>query len=1206
MLILEDMGIKEIRLSNAVKSLANSSDGLIGSVRLAGEAWEENAALANETEKRYGTLESRLAITGNAANNLKVAIGDQLTPAIGVFSDMGTKALNWLTGIVENHPEVTAAITGMSVGLGVLAVSVGAVTLAVDVLKPALLKLGTVFNYHPVFAAITGFVTLASAVATAVAVMKSNEKAVEDYNGTLEQCRNEIDNTQRAYENVCKMYGENSKAAKQLADDLERLNAQYEKGGGFVEEYAQKAAETSEALNSFRNSFENKISDIDSSLQNGFIATAQLKALSEQSKLTNDDLDMMGQYADYLNDTFNCNIVVDYDTGKLTGFDPTSLNADMKEWAEENIRRTSMTELTSGTITNDYREAFRQLNEFEKISKSKIYEDLKAQGTVTSTADAADLVQEMLETDKQYAGTYQELVSNASGLRSELYNLFELSGMSAGDADEYIQSLNDDVIKLRYGIADLEDSTESLTDSAEEAKEAMTPDEAAADALSEMSDSLLTVAQRYDEAYEAAFESFQGQFGLFDEAQANAEATVESAQAALDSQLAYWEGYKSNIEYMRNVTAEELGVTQLEYEAFMEYVRTGTPEAVGLLNSMVENIEEGNSEAVTNLIETNGEVTRLQEETASATADWTENLNQELQKLVDEAEEKIRELDMSDTAQQGAINTVNMYAHSIFRRKEYAVSAARNMVNEIQSELSRLNSINVSVPNVSVSGNSSGGSKSVSIDGNATGTPYANPGLALVGEEGPELVRFNGGEQVYPNDVTMSMIMKNPEMFPTYHAYEKGTLSAAPGVALVGEKGPELVVMNGGERVFTANETERIFNNNSEKALSSNNTSEFSNVLNYYNINNSNAGISKILNDFTEKNISADSYMNNKSVLYSDRYDNAESVVNNQDYGKEISAVTFIIPKLPGTEKMYSKAEKFLENYTEKSLPAESTENSLSTLSYDNSANENVFNSLINPVKNISSSDSLSTFNQADSYSNDYSPKTSSLINSSPVYYSDRYSNLIQNSADYFSMFNPVYRNNADSAYYENYYSNSAKNINDSFSELNSVFQSDNYSDKYLTDYSDKSTLVNNADFSKIEPKYQSNIADYSNEFNSEYRNNTDYFNELNSEYKSNSADSFSTFSSAYQPESYSELSISEKPLYISPGSSSSEKYTENSAEPSKRTIDLNIKGSGTVSVKSNISKEEIVAILISNLKPVLTQIVEQEIFEEGEGYYET
>lgn len=45
------------------------------------------------------------------------------------------------------------------------------------------------------------------------------------------------------------------------------------------------------------------------------------------------------------------------------------------------------------------------------------------------------------------------------------------------------------------------------------------------------------------------------------------------------------------------------------------------------------------------------------------------------------------------------------------------------------------------------------------------------------------------------------------EFWQRNHWYAKGTRNASPGLALVGEEGPELVVMNGGERVHTARET---------------------------------------------------------------------------------------------------------------------------------------------------------------------------------------------------------------------------------------------------------------------------------------------------------------------------------------------------------------------------------------------------------------
>jgi phage-related tail protein len=43
-------------------------------------------------------------------------------------------------------------------------------------------------------------------------------------------------------------------------------------------------------------------------------------------------------------------------------------------------------------------------------------------------------------------------------------------------------------------------------------------------------------------------------------------------------------------------------------------------------------------------------------------------------------------------------------------------------------------------------------------NGYATGTDYAKAGLALVGEEGPELVNFKGGEKVYTAEETQSLL----------------------------------------------------------------------------------------------------------------------------------------------------------------------------------------------------------------------------------------------------------------------------------------------------------------------------------------------------------------------------------------------------------------------------------------------------------------
>jgi ribosomal protein S11 len=49
--------------------------------------------------------------------------------------------------------------------------------------------------------------------------------------------------------------------------------------------------------------------------------------------------------------------------------------------------------------------------------------------------------------------------------------------------------------------------------------------------------------------------------------------------------------------------------------------------------------------------------------------------------------------------------------------------------------------------------------------GFASGTDHAPPGMAWVGEEGPELMTFRGGEKVFPHDESMAMARGGPTVF---------------------------------------------------------------------------------------------------------------------------------------------------------------------------------------------------------------------------------------------------------------------------------------------------------------------------------------------------------------------------------------------------------------------------------------------------------
>lgn len=80
--VLDDMGIKEVRLRDALLRAAGASDIFSESLDMGTGAWEENIALANEANQRYGTTASQLEIAKNKMMDTAITAGETLAPHI--------------------------------------------------------------------------------------------------------------------------------------------------------------------------------------------------------------------------------------------------------------------------------------------------------------------------------------------------------------------------------------------------------------------------------------------------------------------------------------------------------------------------------------------------------------------------------------------------------------------------------------------------------------------------------------------------------------------------------------------------------------------------------------------------------------------------------------------------------------------------------------------------------------------------------------------------------------------------------------------------------------------------------------------------------------------------------------------------------------------------------------------------------------------
>ncbi len=62
---------------------------------------------------------------------------------------------------------------------------------------------------------------------------------------------------------------------------------------------------------------------------------------------------------------------------------------------------------------------------------------------------------------------------------------------------------------------------------------------------------------------------------------------------------------------------------------------------------------------------------------------------------------------------------------------------------------------------------------------------------------------------------------------------------------------------------------------------------------------------------------------------------------------------------------------------------------------------------------------------------------------------------------------------------------------------------------------------------------------------------------------------------------------------------------TNNMNNNEKKSIELNINGKGSIKVDGRLSREAMIEVMMENVRPVLINLIQEEIFEEGEGTYE-
>lgn len=326
----------------------------------------------------------------------------------------------------------------------------------------------------------------------------------------------------------------------------------------------------------------------------------------------------------------------------------------------------------------------------------------------------------------------------------------------------------DAVSDVEAEIALAEEAVKNLTASMNEGTGAS--EEAAAQvsefqaAISGVQEKINALVESYNEAYSAAYESISGQYQLWDEAAKVVATSAGSINSALESQITYWQDYNANLQSLTDRSADIEGLSDM-IASFAD----GSSDSVNAIAGMAGATDEQLATMVANWKTLQQE----QQNAAGSVADLKTDFTAAMDELQTALAEDIEAMDLGDEAKASAQATIQGF-----------IDGAVGMLPQVTAAYNRVAAAARAA--LSASGTGTAGS----IPGYAVGTQSAAPGFALVGENGPELVYFNGGEQVMTAEETAAMresmeiqaVTFAPQLLEALHAiHGDGALSAEPG-----------------------------------------------------------------------------------------------------------------------------------------------------------------------------------------------------------------------------------------------------------------------------------------------------------------------------------------------------------------------------------------------------------------------------------------
>ena len=627
--VLDDMGLSDIRMRDALLRAAGASDVFTNALQIGSNAWDENTALVNEATKRYATTQSQLTMMQNAYKNLKVAIGDAYTPALQKAYSVGTQVLNAVSQFIKQNPALVNAITAFVGVLGLVVAALAAYTVGAKVAAAASAMLT---------AAIPG-VNIIMGVAAAVAGVTAAIAALAT----------------AAANDAVPSVDELTQAAQGMREAMDEANATYD-------------------------------DTVSSTLAAAGVADTYIAKLEEMEAAGVRTEEEHRQYHNTL--ALLCQVVpdlanyIDLETDTIEG-GTAALRANTEAWKQNAMQQAYQEQLTA--LYSQYSAVLIEAEEnsigltkaqYQQEAANKKYNDTVARMNELWNAAAAEAE---AYNQEYYAMTDATnfLTQEYYDLQNSLYDINDEMWAAEQSAKNYQKAIEEDqeaVAAAEAEIALTEEAVQNLTaatqDGGDAATEAAAQEQELQTAITGVKEEINALVTAYTEAYDAALESISGQYQLWDEAAGVVATSAGTINSALESQITYWQDYNANLQTLTERSADIEGLSEM-IASFAD----GSEESVNAIAGMAGATDEQLATMVANWQTLQTE----QEAAAGSVADLKTDFTATMDELQAELAADIEAMDLGAEAAESGKATIQGF-----------VSGAEAMLPQVQAAYSRI------------------------------------------------------------------------------------------------------------------------------------------------------------------------------------------------------------------------------------------------------------------------------------------------------------------------------------------------------------------------------------------------------------------------------------------------------------------------------------------------------------------------------------